>query len=68
MEFLTSLLERNHGLWCGVNGQGAGPLYRAVAPTGHAVASPGVGEPRALRKSSTNIRIMFTKMLLPYIK
>lgn len=47
---LTCLLEHDHGLWRGVNRQGAGPLHGAVGPAGHAVASSGVGKPETLRR------------------
>lgn len=47
---LTGLLEHDHGLRRGVNGQGSGPLHRAVGPAGDAVASSRVGEPQTLRR------------------
>lgn len=46
---LTGLLENDHGLWRGVDWQGAGPLHRAVAAARHAVTSSGVGEPQTLQ-------------------
>lgn len=44
----TGLLEHDHGLWRGMNRQGAGALHRAVCPAGHTVAASGVGEPQTL--------------------
>ena len=44
----TWLLKHQHGLRGGVDRQRARPLHRAVAPAGHAVATPGVGKPEVL--------------------
>jgi hypothetical protein len=46
----TLLLEQKHGLWGRVHRQRVGPLHRAAALAGHAVAPPGVGKPQVLRR------------------